>query len=126
MWAEVIPDEDTTTLYLRWEIQPEGKEPKLLKALGGPLILAIAARNYVDPAGKSYDDAWVEVPIYPHAGHVNRGQAKFTEVDSRRAFWEALIQAVNDEVATFVWEAEPGSVDIEGHTIRVGSVPEPA
>lgn len=123
MWAEVIPDEDTTTLYLRWEILPEGRETKALKALGGPLVLAVAAREYVDPAGKHYDHTWVDVPIYPHAGHVNRGQAKFTDVDARRAFWELLVGAVNDEVASFVWEAKPGSVDVEGHVIRVGDGP---
>ena len=126
MWADVIPDEDSTTLYLRWEIQPEGKEAKLLTALGGPLTLEVAAQAYIDPAGKFHEHAWVEVPIYPHAGRINRGQAKFTDVDARRAFWEALIGAVNDEVATFVWETEPGSVDVEGHVIRIGSVPEAA
>ena len=99
MWADVIPDEDTTTLFLRWHLQFEGKELKRLQALGGPLVLEVAARDYVDPAGKYLESAWVEVPIYPHAGDVNRGQAKFTDVDSRRAFWEALIQAVNDDVA---------------------------
>ena len=124
MWADVIADEDTTTLYLRWEILPEGKELERLRALGGPLTLRIAAQQTIDTAGKFHEHAWVEVPIYPHAGRINRGQAKFTDVDARRAFWEQLVRAVNDDVATFVWEAEPNSVDVEGHVISSGSVPD--
>lgn len=118
MRCEVIPSEDTTTLYLRWEITPEGKEGALLLELGGPLVLVIPATNYVDVGGKFHETADVEVAIYPHPGRVNRAQAKFTDYESRRAFLEALVDGVTGDVANFIFDAEPGSVGVEGHHIR--------
>ena len=120
MRAEVIPDEDTTTLYLRWEIIPEMGELARLEKLGGPLVLSIPSTHYVDVGGTYHEAHDVEVPIYPHRGRRNFGQAKFTDHESRRAFLEALQGMVTGEVANFVWDAEPVSVDIEGHVIRAG------
>ena len=121
MYCEVIESEDTTTLYLRWEIKLEMGELKRLKALGGPLVLAIDAENYVDVSGAFHESAEVEVPIYPHPGRRNLGQAKFTDYESRRHFWETLQEAIITDVVDFVFDAAPGSVDVEGHVIRVGS-----
>lgn len=121
MRCEVLESEDITTLYLRFEIIFEGKEPDLLKGLGGPLWLVIPSRNYVDVTGTFHETHDVEVAIYPHAGLRNRGQAKFTEYESRRAFWESLQGAVIDEVTNFVYDTAPGSVDVEGHFIRLES-----
>lgn len=121
MRCEVIESEDTTTLYLRFEIIFEGKEEALLKALGGPLWLVIPSRDYVDVTGTFHETHDVEIPIYPHAGRRNRGQVKFTVYESRRAFWESLQGAICGEVTSFVYDAEPGSVDVEGHFIRLGS-----
>lgn len=119
MRCEVIESEDTTTLYLRFEIIFEGKEVELLKGLGGPLWLVIPSRDYVDVTGKYHETYDVEVAIYPHAGLRNRAQAKFTEYESRRAFWEKLQGAVIDEATNFVYDAAPDSVDVEGHFIRL-------
>lgn len=121
MYCEVTESEDTTTLFLRWEIHIEGHELKRLKALGGPLALAIDATNYVDVAGKFHEAVEVEIPIYPHPGRRNLGQAKFTDYDSRRHFWETLQDAIITDVVDFVYDAEAGSVDVEGHVVRVGS-----
>ncbi len=119
MRCEVVDSEDTTTLYLRYEIIFEGKEVELLKALGGPLWLVIKARDYVDAAGTYSEEADVETPIWPHAGQRNRAQVKFTDYESRRAFWERLQGSVVDEVTNFVYDAAPGSVEAEGHFIRL-------
>ncbi|MCA9315480.1 MAG: hypothetical protein H6806_06220 [Planctomycetes bacterium] len=120
MRADVYPSEDTTTLYLRFEIVPEGREPARLERLAGPLILAIAAKDYVDAGGKLVGDTVVEVPIFPHAGKRNFGQARFTRHESRRAFQELLQDAVIGPVTTFIYEGDLEHVPVEGHTIRVG------
>ena len=119
MRAEILPDHDTTTLFLRWEIIPEAGELKRLESLGGPLVMVIPANDYVDVSGAYHETFDVEVPIYPHRGRRNFGQAKFTAHESRRAFLEALQGGVVSDVANFVWDAEPGSVPIEGHRIRI-------
>ena len=121
MRVEVQLDEDTTLLYVRWEVIPEGGESKRLEQLTGPLVLALHAENYVDTAGKSHDAAEVEIAIYPHAGRRNFGQARFTRHESRRAFVEHLQDAVIDEVATFVHEGDVEHVPLDGHVIRVGA-----
>ena len=121
MYCEVKESEDTTTLYLRWEIHFEGREVVRLEKLGGPVWLVIEAENYVDVGGKFHERAEVEVPIFPHPGRRNLGQAKFTEYESRRAFWEALQDAVIGDVVDFVYDAKPGSVDVEGHFIKVAA-----
>ena len=118
MRCEVVDSEDTTTLYLRYELIFEGKERELCKALGGPLWLVIKARDYVDVSGTQHEEMDVEIPVYPHAGQRNRGQVKFTDYESRRAFWERLQGAVCDEVTNFIYDAAPGSVEAEGHFIR--------
>lgn len=126
MRAELLFQDDTTTRFLRWEIVFEGREVARLKALGGPLFLKIAARDYVDNGGKYFDATEVEVPLFPHAGPRNFGQAKFTDYESRRAFAEHLQQAVVGEAARFAVEARPGSVPLEGHTLVRGTLPAPA
>lgn len=125
MRAEVLLTEDTTTQYLRWEIVFEGSEVRRLKALGGPLLLQMDATHYVDDAGKYYERTVVEVPLYPHAGRRNQGQAKFTSYESRRSFVERLQQAVTGPAAAFVASAAPGSVPLEGHALR-STLPAPA
>ena len=123
MRAEILFQDDTTYRFLRWEIVFEGREVPRLRALGGPLVLKIGARDYVDNAGKYFEAVEVEVPIYPHAGPQNFGQAKFTDFESRRAFAEQLQQGVTVDAATFVVEAAPGSVPLEGHAIVRGTLP---
>jgi hypothetical protein len=118
MRAETFPSEDTTTLYVRWEIVPEGGERARLRALGGTVYLVIEVNDYVDLDGKEHATAEVEVLIYPHPGPRNYGQAKFTRHESRRAFVELLQEGVTVDVANFVAEAAPGSVPVEGHVIR--------
>ncbi|MGE0193022.1 MAG: hypothetical protein AB7T63_13380 [Planctomycetota bacterium] len=120
MRADVYPSEDTTTLYLRFEIVPEGREAARLSRLGGPLVLAIGAKDYVDAGGKLLGDTVVEVPIYPHAGKRNFGQARFTRHESRRAFQEALQDGVIGPVTAFLFDGNLEQVPVEGHTIRVG------
>lgn len=117
MYADVTLHDDTTTHYLRWEITFDGNEVARLKALGGPLSLRLAATHYVDDAGKHYEATEVEVPIYPHAGRRNQGQAKFTDWESRRSFLERLQGTLVARVSDFVAEARPGSVPVEGHVI---------
>lgn len=121
MRAEITLQDDTTTRYLRWEIVFEGREVARLKALGGPLILKLPAAHYVDDGGKYYATTEVEVPIYPHPGRRNQAQAKFTDFEARRAFLELLQRTVVGEAADFVAEAAPGSVPIEGRTLRPGA-----
>jgi hypothetical protein len=125
MRAEIVLSEDTTYRFLRWEIVFEGREIQRLRALGGPLLLKIGARDYVDNAGKYFERTEVEVPIYPHAGTQNFGQAKFTTYESRRLFVEELQAGVTVDAATFAMEARPGSVPLEGHVIALGLEPEP-
>lgn len=120
MRAEVSLQDDTTTHYLRWEVVFEGREVPLLKALGGPLLLRIAATDYVDNAGKHYERTVVEVPIYPHAGRRNQAQAKFTSFEARRSFLEALQRMVTAEAADLVATAAPGSISYEGHALTWG------
>ena len=120
MRAETLLQEDTTTRYLRWEIVFEGREVERLRALGGPLLLRIGARDYVDEAGKYYERLEVEVPVFPHAGRRNFGQAKFTDFESRRAFTEHLQQGITVDAATFAVVARPGSVPLEGHVLARG------
>lgn len=122
MRVEVIPGEDTTTLYLRWEIVAEGPEPRLLEEMTGPLWLDLEATNYVDLAGKFHERAVVEIPIYPHPGRRNRGQAKFTDVDSRRSFWERLQGAGLSQVIDFIYEGDRAGMDVEGHRVRLDEV----
>ncbi len=117
MRAEALLSEDTTTQYLRWEIVFEGSERRRLERLGGPLLLRLGATHYVDEAGKQHAHTVVEVPVFPHPGRRNQGQAKFTDFESRRSFLERLQQAVTVEAAAFVAEAAPGSVPLEGHAI---------
>ncbi len=119
MRAEVIPSSDTTTLYLRWEVIPEGGELDQMRELGGPVTLELEATDYVDVGGKYHETAAVEVPIFPFDGPRNFGQAKFTDHESRRSFMERLQGAVVGDVANFVADTEPGSLDVEGHVIRV-------
>ena len=119
MRAEILLQDDTTTLFLRWEIVFEGGELARLKALGGPLLLRITATNYVDDAGKFHPTAEVEVPIYPHAGKRNQMQAKFTSFESRRAFLERLQQTILGAAAELVASAPPGSIPVEGHVFSV-------
>jgi hypothetical protein len=118
MYADVHLLEDTTTLYVRWEIRFEGRERARCEALGGPLALVIEASDYVDAGGTFHERADVEVPIHPHAGRVNRGQAKFRDFESRRRFVERLQDAVSRDVTDFLYEARPGSLPVEGHVIR--------
>lgn len=121
MRVEVTLQDDTTTQYLRWEIVFEGQEVARCRALGGPLLLQLPATDYVDDAGKHYERTELEVPIYPHAGRRNQMQAKFTSFEARRAFLELLHQAVTVDAATFVAEARPGSVPLEGRTLTRGT-----
>ncbi len=121
MRADVHPSEDTTTLYLRFEIIPEGREKALLDRLGGPLTVVIEARDYVDAAGKRFERTDVEVPIYPHLGQRNFGQARFTSHEARRAFQEALQEVVLGRVTNFVHDTDLAAVPVEGHAIRVGT-----
>ena len=118
MRAEIRLSEDTTTLFVRWEIFAEGGEPARLKALGGPLSLEIEATDYVDNDGKQHAVAKVEVPLHPHAGVRNFGQAKFTKHESRRAFVVGLQEAVTVDAGNFVADSRPGSVPATGHVIR--------
>ena len=118
MRCEVTPSEDTTTLFLRWEIIAEGKEPELLRELGGPLMLELDATNYVDVGGKFHEATTVEILVHPFAGPRNFGQAKFTDFESRRAFWETLQDSVTGIVANFIYDAAPGSVEVGGKVLR--------
>jgi hypothetical protein len=126
MRAEVVLSEDTTYRFVRWEIVFEGREIQRLRTLGGPLQLKLGARDYVDNAGKYFEKTEVEVPIYPHAGRQNFGQAKFTAFESRRTFVEHLQAGVTVDAATFAVTAPPGSVPLEGHTLVRGVEPAPA
>ena len=121
MRAEVTPSEDTTMLYLRWEIIPEGPESKQLARMTGPLSLRLPATNYVDLSGTHHERIDVDVPIFPHNGKRNFGQAKFTDFESRRSFWERLQKAVTDDVANFVYDVEPETMSVEGVVIEASA-----
>jgi hypothetical protein len=118
MRAEVTLSEDTTCLQVRWEIVPEGAERRRLAALGGPLALRLEAREFVDRDGKHHERTTVEVPIWPHPGLRNFGQARFTDFEARRAFVEALQGCVTGAVAEFLADARPGSLTAEGKVIE--------
>jgi hypothetical protein len=117
MYANVDLRNDATTLYVRWEIGPEGGEGQRLARLGGPLVLRIQTRQYVDEAGKLHERIDLEVPVFPHAGRVNRGQAKFLDHEARRRFVENLVDGVTVDAATWLDETDPASVPVEGHAI---------
>jgi hypothetical protein len=117
MWTEVQLREDTTTLYVTWEIGPEGGELARLERLAGPLVLRIAASHYVDEGGKYFEHTDVDVPIFPHAGRANRGQAKFRDYESRRRFVENLQDGVTRDVADYLWSVDPTSLPVEGHVV---------
>lgn len=119
MWADVEVSEDPTTLYVRWDIHFEGGEPERLERLGGPLSLQIEASSYVDEAGKFHEHTEVAVPLFPHAGRLNRGQAKFRDHEARRRFVENLMDGVNHTAADFLWDHDPAEVPVEGHAIRI-------
>ncbi len=119
MRADVVASEDTTTLYLRWEIAFEPGDLPRLQGLGGALALRIASTNYVDVDGKEHETFDVEVPLYPHNGARNRGQAKFTDYESRRAFWEALERGVVSVATPWLHDAKPGSVPLSGHFLEI-------
>ena len=123
MYADVDIKNDATTLYVRWQIGPEGGEAERLQRLGGPLVLVIQTRQYVDEGGKLHDRIDVEVPIYPHAGRVNRGQAKFLDHEARRRFVENLVDGVTVDAATWLDENDPADVPLEGHQIKRAEVP---
>jgi hypothetical protein len=124
MRVEVIPSHDTTSLYLRWEVLYEGKEPLLLHQLGGPLWLELATSAYIDPvSGKRLETALVRVPIWPHPGERNVGQGRWWDVDARRRFWVNLQDAIGTQVVDFVFERKLGSVPKEGATISVPERP---
>ena len=119
MHADVTPTQDFHNFYLRWDVVPEAGERVRLEALGGPLALEIETSCYVDLAGNRHDTARVKVPIWPHPGERNRGQARFWDGDARRRFWVNLAEAVGTRVVDFLWETPPGSVPPEGVTIAV-------
>jgi hypothetical protein len=123
MRAEVTPTHDARNFYLRWEVFPEGRERAMLEALGGPLVLEIETSCYFDLSGNRHEKAKVKVPVWPHAGPRNLGQARFWDSDARRRFWTNLQSAVGTTVVDFLHEAKPGSVGKEGVTL---SVPEAA
>src|SRR5262245_37019524 len=119
MRAEVLPTHDVHNFYLRWEVFYEGKEKERLAALGGPVTLEIEVSNYVDLAGNHLDTARFKVAIWPFPGPKNVGQARFTDVDSRRRFWVNLQEACVTAVVDAIWEREPGTVGKEGLTVFV-------
>lgn len=121
MRAEVVASEDTTTLYLRWEIVFEPGDRERLERLPGPVSLRIPARHYVDVDGQAHEALAVEVPVFPHNGSRNRGQARFTDHEARRAFWEALERAVVSDVTPWLYEVDPATVPYEGHVFEVGA-----
>ena len=104
-------NEDTTTLFVRWEVIVEMGEAERLARLPGPLTLRLEASSYVDDGGKFHERIEVDVPIHPHAGRRNRGQAKFRDWESRRRFVENLQDGVTGDVAAFLW-ADPPSDDL--------------
>jgi hypothetical protein len=126
MYADVALSEDTTTLYVRWEIQYGAGERKTLERLGGPVTLVIDASHHEDVGGTYHERAEVEVLVYPHPGVRNRGQAKFRDHEARRRFVENLQGGIVGEVADFLDSAAPGSVSLDGAVIRRTEWPAPA
>jgi hypothetical protein len=118
MFADVVLSEDTTTQYVRWEVQYTAGERARLERLGGPVTLVVEASHYVDVSGAYHEKADVEVLVYPHPGERNRGQAKFKDHEARRRFVENLQGATSGDVTDFLDEARPGSVPLDGHVIR--------
>src|SRR5437867_2481349 len=104
MRAEVFPSNDTTSLFLRWEVIPEGGEKLRLNELGGPLTLEIETSSYIDLSGVRHETGVVKIPIWPYPGTRNRGQARFYDVDARRRFWVNLQDAVGKAVVDFVFD----------------------
>jgi hypothetical protein len=123
MRAEVLPTHDVHNFYLRWEIGYDGREKERLAALGGPVTLEIEVSNYIDLSGNRHDTARVKVAIWPFPGPKNVGQARFTDVDSRRRFWVNLQESCVTAVVDAVWERAPGSVGKDGLTISVPERP---
>lgn len=119
MRVDVMPGQDAHNLYFRWEILYEGKERKLLDALGGPVTLEIETSCYIDLSGIRHETAKIKVPIWPYAGPKNLGQTRFWDVDSRRRFWVNLQDAVGTTVVDWMYAQEPGNVPKEGVTLSV-------
>jgi hypothetical protein len=119
MRAEVLPTHDVHNFYLRWEVGYDGKEKERLAALGGPVTLEIEVSNYIDLSGNRHDTGRVKIPVWPFVGPKNIGQARFTDVDSRRRFWVNLQESCVTAVVDAIWERAPGSVGKDGLTIFV-------
>jgi len=117
MRADVVLSEDTTNLFVRWEIVPEAGEADRLERLDGPLALEIETSDYVDEGGKHHERAVVEVPIHPHPGRRSRGQARFRDHEARRRFVENLQGGVSRDAALWLWADGSGAGD--GKVIRV-------
>jgi hypothetical protein len=132
MRVELTPTHDVHNFYVRYEIIPEGKERALLEGLGGPLSLEMEVSSWVDFGGNEFPETKVKIPIWPHAGPKNRGQARFHDVDARRRFMVNLQDAVGTKVVDYLWDAKPGSVGKEGVLLPVpegiirASAPTPA
>jgi hypothetical protein len=126
MRAEVLPTHDVHNFYLRWELGYDGKEKERLAALGGPVTLELEVSNYVDLAGNFHATGRVKVLVWPFPGPKNVGQARFTDVDSRRRFWVNLQESCVTAVVDAIWDREPGSVGKEGLTIFVPERRSPA
>lgn len=114
MRVEVTPSHDIHNFYLRWEIVPEGREKAMLAALGGPVFLEIETSCVVDQTGNRHETTKLKVAIWPYPGEKNRGQARFYDADSRRAFWVNLQDAVGTTVVDWLFEARPGSLKDSG------------
>ena len=114
MRADVTLNEDTTTLFVRWEVVVELGEAERLARLAGSLTLRVAASSYVDDGGKFHERIDVDVPIHPHAGRRNRGQAKFRDPEARRRFVENLQDGLTGDVAAFLWADAPPATAGEG------------
>jgi hypothetical protein len=123
MRVETTPTHDVNSLFLRWEVIPEGKEKALLQALGGPLSVEFEVSCYIDLGGNRHETFALKVPIWPHPGDRNLGQARFWDVDSRRRFWVNLQGAIGTTVVDFVWDTPPGSVAKEGVVLKVPERP---
>ena len=118
MRADVTLSEDTTTLHVRWEVVIEAGEAERLSRMQGSLALRVEASSYVDDGGKYHEHAEIDVPVFPHAGRHNRGQAKFRDHEARRRFVENLQEGVTVDVAGFLWDGDPEAVGPEGEVIE--------
>jgi hypothetical protein len=119
MRVELTPTHDVHNFYLRYEVIPEGRERAMLEALGGPLRLEVEVSCFVDLSGNRVETAVVKVPIWPHPGERNLGQARFYDTDARRRFMVNLQSAVGSQVVDVLWTTVPGGVPKEGVTLRV-------